>query len=599
MPPSSLVRLFPVMSVLLLHGHLGAQALECPAGRVAEISIEAGSIFSEEDLQGEERLLWAYQLANSVHMTTREPFIRRSLLLETGDCLDLAVLEESMRVLREFKFIGNADFSTDDRGNGEIDVLVTTRDEWTTKLALDLRSEDGLALSGASIFEESFLGRGITIGVFGFDRGAEREVGGRLEVPGIGATGMDLLLGGSEGRVGGAFDIALSQPFRGEQPGSAFRNSFVYRRDLFSYVLPEGHQFSHLTVNEMIRRVEVSLARRFGAPGDLYLFGAGLSYERVVVQGGESAEVVLEGDFSDRIEAPPEMAAAVVPQLVDRQAFRVSILAGLRGLRFESRPGLDALTGVQDVAVGREALISMGRSLGGTGTERPGDLFGRAALLAGWSGDDSVGHFRMSAEGRREDSIPGGPGLWRDVLAEGHGIVYLLPREPISATVVLRGTLQAGWRMTAPHQLTLGGADGVRGYSHTAFPGGRRAIGSVEGRFLSPGPLRGLMDLGLTLFADVGGMWKGDSPFGTGSGWRGSAGAGLRIGFPAGTSSVIRVDVAFPVGPGSGSMSPILRISAREWIGLAGQFRDPLMNRSRRVGVSGEYRGVARDGVVP
>jgi hypothetical protein len=76
-------------------------------------------------------------------------------------------------------------------------------------------------------------------------------------------------------------------------------------------------------------------------------------------------------------------------------------------------------------------------------------------------------------------------------------------------------------------------------------------------------------------------MWSGDAPFGFDSGWKGTLGAGLRIGFPAGSRDVARIDLAWPVdGSGVGG-SPIFRISLVDLIGLGGGLADAQLERSR------------------
>jgi len=571
----------------------------CPAGRIIEVLVENRSIFDPESLREADRLLWAYELANAVHVTTREDFIRGQLLFGPGDCFDRGAVDESARILREYRFLGDAEIVPLPPEGQERVILIRTRDEWTTKLALNLRLDDGVRMEGASLFEENFLGRGITVGVFGVNRGSRREVGGTLEVPGLRGTGTDLLLRGGQGLVGGTVRAEVTQPFRGERPGVGLRQSFEYRRDLFAYALPRGAEYSHITVRELTRRLELSATRRSGSPGDLHLVGAGFSHERVAVTAGDRTEGVVSGNFADRNPAPPGLAEVLVSHVADRQALRLTVLAGVRRLRYESRRGLDAIAGLQDVPVGREATLLLGRSLGSTGKGRPGDLFGRTSLLWGISGPRTVAQVRILAEGRREDSRPSDPGRWRDVLTEGHAVLYLVPVHPWVPTLVVAGMLGGGWRTTAPFQLTLGGQSSMRGYSENDLPGGRKAVVSLETRFRSPGPLSELVDLGVTVFGDVGAVWQGDAPFGVNSGVRGSVGAGLRVGFPAGTSSVIRFDVAFPVGPGASGAGPILRISARESLGLSGDFRNFQIDRSRRSGISGEYTGVAREGTIP
>ena len=137
--------------------------------------------------------------------------------------------------------------------------------------------------------------------------------------------------------------------------------------------------------------------------------------------------------------------------------------------------------------------------------------------------------------------------------------------------------------MVNPYQLTLGGRSSVRGFPEEDFPGSQRMLFTLEDRIFIGWPAPKLLDMGLTLFADAGRVWAGDVPYGMDSGWKGTVGFGLRIGFPAGSRRVTRLDLAFPVGSGGGG--PVFRITALELTGVLSGFSDPQLRRSRRVNV--------------
>ncbi len=583
----------------LVPAPLGGAQESCNTGVINRIVVENRSIFAEEDIPEQGRLRWAYLLANRVHIRTREEFIRQSLfLLEEGDCLDPAALAETARLLREYRFLAGAEIAAVEGPGGGWDVHVETRDEWTTKLAVDVHFDDGIRMEGFSLVQENFLGRGATVGVFGLDRDERREAGMTVEVPGVLGSGLDVRSELQRTRIGDAAELAIVRPFRVELPGRAFRHVASYRKDYFSYVLPGHSRYSHAVIPVTEQRLELSAAERFNDPGDLYLLGGGLSLERLEVGPGDELGGVVGRDFSELEMATPEMEQAIANQLRPRRAVRLNLLLGLRKLEFETRQGLDAVAGVQDLAVGREVKMTLGRSLGGTVDGHPQDLFTRLDLFGGRSGGRTVAQLHISGEGRREDSGTASVG-WSDLLLESHAFLYWIRDGALSNTWVLRGAVHSGWRTRSPFQLSLGGPDGVRGYDELDFPGAHRTVLSAEGRFRLPGPFSELADFGLTAFGDLGASWAGDAPFGVDSGWRGSLGAGLRIGFPAGSSSVIRADVAFPVGSGASSRSPVIRISAREWIGVTGAFRSPQFERSRGAGIRAEYRGVAREPSIP
>src|SRR5690606_12754111 len=102
------------------------------------------------------------------------------------------------------------------------------------------------------------------------------------------------------------------------------------------------------------------------------------------------------------------MSAILAPQPLERRALRLNARLGVRRLRFLSRRGLDSVAGVQDVPVGWEAMLTVGRSMGGTERGGPDDTFGRVGFLAGWSSDRLAGQVRVGVEGRRDDAAPSG-----------------------------------------------------------------------------------------------------------------------------------------------------------------------------------------------
>jgi hypothetical protein len=594
---------FPVL--LALMAPLPAKAQDCPEGRVSRIFIDNHSVFDPASIPDDRRIRWAYRLANRIHVRTRPGFIEHELLLRSGDCYDPALARESARILREFRFIASADAYSVRQPDGSRHLLVETRDEWTTKLAGDVEFDGGPRLRGASITEENFLGRGISVAAFYLERDERRDVGGRFEVPGVQGTNWDLGLSGARTRVGPAWSQEIVHPFLGEIGTFALRQRVTFRRDLHTWALPAGQDWTHLVVPVEGGRIEVASARRFGRPGSYYILGGGASREWIRSGALSEVEGVREGDFSDRGAVPDSIAAPLAGQLAQRDAFRLSLLGGMRRVSFEQRRGLDALDGVQDVPVGMEVLLSTGPSFRiGSRTEGAvpsarSDIFARSDLFGGFAEGPWVGQLQFSVEARRLLGRSGSsaghvvPSGARDVLAEGHAFLYHQRSTPFAHTLVLRGAFQAGWRTDLPFQLTLGGPDGVRGYSDTAFPGARRGILTVENRIPFRSPAPDLVDTGLTLFTDVGRMVPGDAPWGVDSGWRGTVGAGLRLGFPAGSAAVIRIDLALPVGPGAGG--PRLLVQAREWVGFIDAFEHIPLARARRSGVRAQFPGVNRN----
>jgi hypothetical protein len=72
------------------------------------------------------------------------------------------------------------------------------------------------------------------------------------------------------------------------------------------------------------------------------------------------------------------------------------------------------------------------------------------------------------------------------------------------------------------------------------------------------------------------------------SGWRTSAGAGLRISFPANSRTTWRIDFAWPVEQGTRPGDFQIRVSIGELIGIGDANNDLQYRRSRREGVASD-----------
>ena len=362
--------------------------------------------------------------------------------------------------------------------------------------------------------------------------------------------------------------------------------SFVRQEDLFAYNLPAGGTFTHVVQPYGRRSSEITVAGRVGRPGRLSILGVGLSreeWEYTTFQ--EGAEVVRDRDFGNAEPAPPEISAILAPQLRDYSTTRVNLVLAQRNLSFRRRDRLDALRGVQDVPVGGEVALVLGRSipfLGSNAANEDSDFFGRVRLFGGLAPGRWVLASAVSVEGRK--IFGGAENGWRDVLGEFDIYSYWRPSETSRHTLFARLSGAGGWSVTGPFQLTLGGVSGLRGHSVDDLPGGRRLIATLEDRIYFGSPSDGFMDLGMTAFVDVGSIWEGGVPFGADSGPLATAGAGLRIGFPGGTGGVVRIDVAFPLNGPDAFGGPTFRTSA-ELLGLVRGVEDPQLRRSRRPGV--------------
>ena len=571
---------------LSVEGLLGQ---ECPVGRISYIFIDNRSIFDTTEMDPDTPFFWAYRLANALHIRTREDFIRKELLFRTGDCLDPLRLSESERLLRSYRFIGQSDVFALPQPDGTQHVIVDTQDEWTTTVNLGFQIDEGPEFTGVEVAEENLLGLGIGVRFFFKQKREQRDLGVEVETPRLFNTRWDSRLSGGKTRSGQFFEESLYYPFLGEIGRFGARQNYVWRETLFSYVLSEDPEYSHLLVPYLDDRWDLVVGGRLGNPGNLAVFGGGLSRESVRFRSfPEDLELVRNKDYSQTEPADEEWVDAVLPQAQDRTAHRVNFFLGQRSLTFVQRRGLDALRGIQDVQVGTEVFVGIGRTLevkGKGGEPLPDDIHTQISLFAGGVRDEWTINAQLNAEARQVDAGAGQSGRWEDIFAEADAYFYWQPKGASNHTLLFRLSAAGGWSVQSPFQLTLGGKQAVRGYSDEAFPGGQRVVMSFEDRVYLPWPAPDLFDFGLSLFMDMGHMQPGDVPFGVDSGWRTAIGAGIRFGLPPGTGNIARIDLAMPVGPKAQLKDLVLRIELQEVLGLLPGLRDDQLVRSLRTGV--------------
>lgn len=562
---------------------------ECPQGRISYIFIDNRSIFDTAGLEPDAKFRWAYRLANAIHIETRRDFLERELLFGTDECLDPLLLEETERLLREYRFIARSDIFAVPQPDGTQHVVVDTQDEWTTRVDLGFGVDEGFHFTGASIAEENFLGRGMRLRLFFQEDKERRDLGVEFQTPRLFDTRWDARVAVGQTRSGKFFEESLVYPFVGEVGRLAARQSFLRRETLFSYSLDQDPEYSHILLPFLDERWDLMAGGRLGEPGNLFVFGAGLSRESIRFEEAPyDAELVSDRKFSEAIPADPVHTEALNQQAETRSADRLTVFLGHRRLRFVQRRGLDSFRGIQDVQVGTEVIFGIGHAWavrGEGGNALPDDTHAQLSVFSGRVWDHWTLNAGLSAEARHVHPFRDEDRDLRDIFAEADAYLYWRPQPQGSHTALLRISAAGGWDVHTPFQLTLGGKEALRGYREETFPGGRRVVMTLEDRIYLPWPARELFDFGLALFVDVGHIQPGEAPFGVHSGWRASVGTGIRFGLPPGTGNMARIDLAVPLGAKTQFKDLVLRVSLQEILGVLSGVRDRQLLRSLRNGV--------------
>jgi hypothetical protein len=295
--------------------------------------------------------------------------------------------------------------------------------------------------------------------------------------------------------------------------------------------------------------------------------------------------VAPTGDFDDREPAPDSLALPVRAQREELTNMRAFGLVGHRNVWWVRRRGLDSMRGQEDVRLGAEAILALGRSL--PSVEVDDDLYGMLGVYSAFELGDGL----VIPRARRRAPRPGRACQHARVGGRlRRGGAARLPPDAVAAPA--DAVLPRGRHRRLEHAHAVPAHARRRAWPARLRPraAARRPPHGVHPR--RPLLLRlaaaALLDLGGTVFADVGRVWPGDAPFGVDSGWRTSIGIGLRGSFPAGSRSTYRLDFAWPTDRGTSLRDFRITMSVGEWRGINPRETDRQIVRSRTQNVGGD-----------
>jgi len=515
----------------------------CERGTIGRIEIKNNSLFSPDDIRGH-RFPWALRIVNGAHFRTRESYVRNSLLLSEGRCYDPDALAASVRLLRDLNFIARVQTDARRLADSTWAVRVETWDEWSTLTALEVESEGTLQLRGFSVTETNTLGQGFSLAIRHKQLRERNDLTVALATSRFMGTRAEASITGGTTRTGRFFRQEIIRPFLSEDGRNYFRLRLQRDDRDQVYATGDARGVSNLLLPVTDESLILVAQRRSGVPGALALIGGELQLRRPLVS--ERVRQVVRRDFEGATPASDALAARLKSQDAPDSYARIGATIGFRRIRFTEAKGLDLVTGVQNVALGSEITLTVGRTVGTWGTAAT-DSYGWLEGFASGSAGAVLANATIRAEARYLDAAAAGESRWRDLRLDGRALLYLHSQAVAAQTFVtgvrfdLRDNVHYLW------QGALGGETGVRGYRDDGLPTGSAVTAFVEERVNLP-EIHPALDLGLTGFADLGRGSAGHVPFGLDTGWRSSVGCGIRIGFPAGTGAVAHVELAWPIG---------------------------------------------------
>jgi hypothetical protein len=474
------------------------------------------------------------RLARTIHATTQIDVIERFLLFKSGDLCSELRRAESERILRAQPFIAVADVFMVANENGTVDAEVRTSDETSIVLGGSVRARapnvSSVLLGNANLAGQGVYASGSWRSGDGFRDGfAGRLIDNQF-------LGQTLVAGveGDRGPIGGSWRVQAGRPFFTDLQRVAWRARTGMARGLAELRRPDG---TRPGVELSRRYFDLGGIVRVGPPGRLALFGMSVTGDEE--EPGTRLVAAESGLVLDLGPAPRDYSSHHIA--------RVNLLLGVRDIQFVRRTGLDAITATQDVPLGVQFGLQVGRSSSMLGA-REEDFFLAGDLYMGRSKSPrATTRLQLQGEGRRAS----GGTAWDGVLTTGRLTHQMKLNEANLDQIVLEWA--GGFQQRTPFQLLLGVPEGgVRGYERSTFAGGQRLVAHVEHRY-AYGPVKKLGDLAVAAFADAGRQWAGDVPFGVTTPVKTSIGVSLLAAIPPRSARLWRADLAFPVSRGARS----------------------------------------------
>jgi hypothetical protein len=491
--------------------------LQRQEARIGEIRFDERDLFDAEAADEDTSVS---RLANRLHITTRQGTIQDQLLFKSGDLYQPGLLEESARILRDTRYLRDAQIRPVAFHDGVVDVEVTTQDVWTFNPGISFGRKGGENTSGIELEELNFLGTGTQLGI-GFVSGVDRDSKFiQYRDRQLGSSWWDLSTAYSDNSDGRLGEFSLEHPFYAL--GSRWAGGVSLRDDQRTdsrYDL--GEVVDQFATNEKLSTIYWGASNGL-VDGWSRRLSIGLTYEDHAFDAAPGASVAPALLPSDRTLVYPWIGAEWVED------------------SFRTARNRDQIEKTEDYSLGWHARAQLGYASSSFGSDR------NAVMLAGnvskgleMSERQSL-FFGVDASGRIEEGAVAG-GLFSAAAR------YYFRQSP-RRVLFLNLSATAGSGLDADQQILLGGDNGLRGYPLRYQSGEGRWLFTAEQRLFSNWFPFQMFNVGGAVFYDMGATW-GQDPLGSPSqGLLKDVGFGLRFGNSrSALGNVLHVDVAYPL----------------------------------------------------
>jgi hypothetical protein len=509
---------------------------------IRRILVDRQPIFTAEDRA---RLPWLpLRAVDWLHVDTRARVIRHELVIHEGDCLDLARLEESERKLRATGFLAETDISAVTVAADTVDVLVRTREVWTTTLDFRYERFESRPIWSLAVDEHNLLGTGNSVS-FGLSEDLDRRTGT------LGLGLRQILDGQSRARIlrgdtsdGSTTAWSLERPFFSLASDWGLGARYVHAGQRPRYYV-DGRRYvrPHSDVTDL----GVEVRRRVRTySGGVWRVGLGLT---VRSQGFNPEEGLELHDAVGSLGTATSIAAGL-PE--DRSFNSFDFALDHHTTRYGRERFLFEMGRVEDLPLGHEGELAVGwvtRLLGSSDTALAYRL--RDVWIVTSRHLIMRSHLSVSGYYQVDRSL--------DVRSVGQAGGYWKVGDGFTLAAGALGAVGNNLDRHAP--FLLGIDSGLRAARFQEFAGDRLVRGNLEARWVYRPGLADLVTPGIAAFFDVGTAWFENETDVTWHSFRGAVGFGARIGLSrAAVNEPIRVDLAWPVLYEGDRPAPVLSL---------------------------------------
>jgi outer membrane protein assembly factor BamA len=482
---------------------------------IGKITVKRGNVF---DLSKEEENIRLFKLANSLHIITQESVIRNQLLFETGDFFSQQIIEESERILRNTKYLYDAEINLVSYHDNTVDIEIVTRDVWTLTGSINFSREGGANKLSAEIEESNLLGYGKKL---------KLKTGSNVDRDETLISYSDKQFFGTRSKV----SLQYIDKSDGTTQALDFERPFYSLHSKWSF---GASYFTDERTDPVYSLGEVINAFGHEEENVSVFFGLSEGYSNQHVYRwrlGFDKEVDIFTPSDDYLGQP-------VPE--DRNYRYPWISLEVYEDRMIKTRHIKQIRRTEDLNLGNEITAKFGWSDHHAQAENEGIIFDVHANMAFKPNRQNLFLLTPYFKGRysnhaAENTSIGAKTKFYTPVFEDH-VFYMA----LSADYIKNEYLD--------EQLYLGGDSGLRGYPLRFQSGDRSFLFTMEQRFYTQWHWFQLTYVGALVFFDAGRAWSTDTPENENTRILKDVGFGLRLASSRGSRGlVLHLDVAFPM----------------------------------------------------